>query len=130
MIGSFFADDGAEFPIISLQLTINNNLELRNKELGTAYASGIAGRANMRQVGVTMTAYLEDLRVLGMAHTFVKGVLRLLIGDTSGSMLAAILPSVEFEIPDVGNEVGPKEITFTGKAYATDGNDQVFLGEL
>ncbi len=130
MIGSFFADSGAEFPVISVQVTIANNLELRNKELGTQYASGIAGRANKRQVGVTITAYLEDLRVLGMAHTFVKGVIRLLIGDTAGAMLAAVLPAVEFEIPDVGGEVGPKEITFTGKAYAVNGNDQVFLAEL
>ena len=130
MVGSFFADTGVEFPVISVQVTIANNLELRNKELGTAYASGIAGRANNRQVGVTMTFYLEDLRVLGMAHTFTRGVLRLLVGDTAGSMLAAILPGVEFEIPDVGNEIGPKELTITGKAYATNGNDQVFLAEL
>jgi hypothetical protein len=44
-------------------------------------------------------------------------------------MLGAVAPSVEFEIPDVGNEIGPKEVTINGMCYATNGNDQLFLGE-
>lgn len=128
MVGSFYVD-GNSFLVIAATLNINNNLELRNKELGTQFASAIAGRQNLRKVKVTITAFLEDLRLLGMAHSIQKGVLRLLIGDTSGSMLAMVCPSVEFEVPEVGNEIGPKEITFEGTAYAVTGNDQVFLAE-
>lgn len=128
MVGSFFVD-GNSFLVISAQVTINNNLELRNKELGTQWASGIAGRTQNRKVNVSITFYLEDLRLIGMAHSIQRGCLRLLIGDTSGDMLACILPSVEFEVPETGNELGPKEMTIEGMAYATSGNDAVFLAE-
>jgi hypothetical protein len=129
MIGSFRVDEH-DFLVIACQVTVNNQIELRNKELGTAWASGIAGRTNMRQVGVQITFYLEDTRLLGLANTVTRGVLRCLVGDGAGGMLAAVLPGVEFEIPDVGNEIGPKELTIEGVAYATVGNDQVFMAEL
>jgi hypothetical protein len=129
MIGTFYVGPDA-FLVISAKVSMDNLIELRNKELGTSKATGIAGRNNLRKVKVTLTCYLEDLRILTMANAVTVGELRLLIGQTKGSMLACILPKVEFEIPSVGNEIGPKEITFEGTGYATDGNDQVFFGEL
>ena len=45
-------------------------------------------------------------------------------------LLAGDLPSVEFEIPDIGGEIGPKELTVEGYAYATSGNDALYLAEL
>lgn len=129
MIGNFYVDTAA-FLVISAKLTIENAIELRNKELGTSKATGIAGRTNLRKVKVSVTCYLEDTNLLTKANAVTVGELRILIGQTKGSMVAALLPKVEFEIPSVGNEIGPKEITFEGIAYATSGNDQVFLGEL
>jgi hypothetical protein len=129
MVGNFYVD-GTAFLVIAAKITMNNALELRNKELGTAWASGIAGRANLRQVKVSVTFYLEDTNLIGKANSITKGVLRCLVGQTNGSMLAALCPSVEFEIPDVGNEIGPKEITIEGTALAVNGNDQLFMGEL
>jgi len=129
MIGNFRV--GANiFLVISAKVSIENAIELRNKELGTSTASGIAGRNNLRKVKVSLTCYLEDLTVLTMANAVTTGYLALLIGQTKGSMVAAVLPKVEFEIPSVGNEIGPKEITFDGTGYATNGNDQIFMGEL
>lgn len=129
MVGSFHVD-GNTFLVIGAKVTINNNLELRNKELGTQWATGIAGRTANRKITVSITAYLEDLRLLGMAHSITRGVLRLLIGSTSGSMLACVMPSVEFEVPETGSEIGPKEITIEGYGYATSGNDGIFLAEI
>lgn len=128
MVGNAYIDGNA-FLVIGLKLTIANNLELRNKELGTSFASGIAGRASKRKVGVQITCYLEDLRLIGYARTVQKAAVRVIVGNANGGMLLCVLPSVEFEIPDVGGEVGPKEITISGVAYATTGNDQVYLGE-
>lgn len=128
LVGAFNID-AATALIISANIQIANNIELRNKELGTAFASGVAGRSAMRKVTVSVTAYLEDLTLLDKANSVVTVALRCVVGSTNGSMLAAVLPKVEFEIPDIGNEVGPKEITFEGTAYATNGNDQIFLAE-
>jgi hypothetical protein len=129
MIGNFHVD-GNVFLVIGAKFTVNNNLELRNKELGTSFASGIAGRQNKRKINVQITCFLEDTRLLGYARSVQKGVLRCLVGNVNGGMLAAVAPSVEFEIPEIGNEIGPKEITIPGVCYATNGNDQLFLGEL
>lgn len=129
MIGNFYVD-GAAFLVISAKITVENALELRNKELGTSKATGIAGRTAMRKVKASITCYLEDTNLLTKANAVTRGDLRILIGQTKGSMLGAVLPGVEFEIPSIGNEVGPKEVTFEGVAYATAGNDQVFFGEL
>jgi hypothetical protein len=129
LIGNFYVDGNA-FLVISAKLTVNNAIELRNKELGTQWASGIAGRANMRKVMVSVTFYMEDTRLLGLANTIVTGALRCVVGQTSGDMVAMVCPKVEFEIPDVGNEIGPKELTIEGTCLATLGNDQVTLAEL
>ncbi len=128
MVGNFHVD-GNVFLVIGAKFTINNALELRNKELGTAFASGIAGRANKRKITVELTCYMEDTRLMGMARSVTRGVLRCVVGNTNGNMLGAVAPGVEFEIPDIGNEIGPKEVTISGVCYATNGNDQLFLGE-
>lgn len=129
MIGNFYVDTAA-FLVISAKVSIENGIQLRNKELGTSKASGVAGRANLRKVKVSVTCYLEDTNLLTKANAVTVGELRVLIGQTKGSMLAAILPRVEFEIPSIGSEIGPKEVTFEGIGYATNGNDQVMFAEL
>lgn len=130
MVGQFSVGDAA-FLVIGAQITLANNLELRNKELGTAWATGIAGRANMRKVGVSITFYLEDTKLIGMAHSVTRGCLRTWVGeDTNGKRVAAVLPAVEFEIPEIPAGNGPKEVTIEGVAYATNGNDQLFLAEI
>ena len=129
MIGTFYVDGNA-FLVISAKISVENGIELRNKELGTSKATGIAGRTALRKVKASITCYLEDTLLLTKANAVTRGELRILIGQTKGGMVAAVLPGVEFEIPSVGNEIGPKEITFEGVGYATSGNDQVYFGEL
>ncbi len=128
MVGNFYVD-GVAFLVSMAKVSLNNNLALRNKELGTAFASGIGGRNNLRDIKVDITCYLEDTNLLGKAHNVTKGELRCIVGDTNGSMVGMVAPSVEFEIPDVGNEIGLKEITISGIAYAISGNDQLYLME-
>jgi hypothetical protein len=43
LIGNFYVDGNA-FLVIAAQVSVDNAIELRNKELGTQWASGIAGR--------------------------------------------------------------------------------------
>jgi hypothetical protein len=129
MVGNFYVDGNA-FLVSMAKATINNQLVLRNKELGTAFASGIGGRANMRDVTVEVTFYLEDTSLIGKAHSVTKGELRCIVGNINGSMLLMVIPSVEFEIPDIpAGDIGLKEVTITGTAYAVSGNDQIILGE-
>lgn len=128
LVGNFFVD-GNSFLVISTEVTIENNLELRNKELGTSFASGIAGRADLRQVRVSVTFYMEDTRLFTMGNGTTTGVLRCIVGDTDGSIVCMVAPKVEFERPAIGNEIGPKEITIEGMALATSGNDQIYFGE-
>lgn len=130
MVGGFWVDGVAEL-VSAVKLSMNNQLVLRNKELGTAYASGIGGRNALREVNVEITLFLEDLTLWTKAHSngVAHGVLRLLVGDTSGTMVGMVAPNVEFEIPDVPGDIGLKEITVQGICLATDGNDQFFLAE-
>lgn len=129
MVGNFYVDGNA-FLVIAAKIQVNNNLELRNKELGTAWATGVAGRTNNRKIKVSVTFYLEDTNLIGKANSVTRGVLRLIVGSTSGSIVAAVMPSVEFEIPDIGGEIGPKEVTVEGMCYATAGNDGLYLAEM
>jgi hypothetical protein len=129
LVGGLYVD-GAAFGVISLSATLNNNLELKNKNAFELWATGIAGRADKRAIALSITAYFEDLNLLGKANSVTRGVIRCLVGDTNGSMVGLVLPSVEFEIPDVGNEAGPKQLTFDATAYAVNGNDQLFAAEI
>lgn len=129
MVGQFSVN-GAAFPVIMAKAKFGNQIALRNKELGTSVASGIGGRNNLRDATVEITFFMENTALLALAHTNARGVLRCMVGNVSGSMLAMVMPGVEFEVPDIGGEVGLKEITITGIAYATTGNDAVYLAEL
>lgn len=128
MVGNFYVD-GTAFLVTSAKVSINNQLALRNKDLGTSFAAGIGGRSNLRDVTVEVTFFMEDTNLIGKAHSVTKGELRCIIGNTNGSMLLVVVPSVEFEIPDIPSDIGLKEVTITGVAYAVNGNDQVILGE-
>jgi hypothetical protein len=128
LAGSIYVD-GSAFQIISLTASVGNATELRNKEAFQPWATGIAGRSARRDIKLSITAYLEDLLLLGKANSVVKAAVRCLVGDTNGSMVGLVAPSVEFEIPEVSNEYGPKLITVDGMAYATNGNDQLFACE-
>lgn len=129
LVGNFYVDGNA-FLVIAAKIQGNNALGLRNKELGTQWASGVAGRTNNRKIKVSVTFYLEDTRLISMANAVTRGVLRLIVGSASGSIVAALMPSVEFEIPDIGGEIGPKEVTVEGMAYAVNGNDALYLAEM
>jgi hypothetical protein len=119
---------GTPVLVHSAEITLDNAMDLRNNELGTAFATGFF-RTNKRQIRVKVSFWLEDVTLIAAAENVTRSVLRLIVGNTNGSMLGAVLPSVEFEIPDVGNEIGPKVMTIDGKAYAEAGNDALFLCE-
>lgn len=129
MVGGFYVD-GVAFPVISAKLSAQNQLALRNKELGTAFASGIGGRNATRQNKIDITFYMEDTTLFTKANGVTRGLLTCLVGDTNGQMVAMVCPSVEFEIPDVPTGVGLHEITISGECYATSGNDAFMLAEI
>lgn len=126
--GSFNVD-GAAFLVTKFMLTIENQLVLRNRELGTEFASGIGGRNDLRKVTLSVEGWLEDTNLITKANDSTKSTVRCHVGNTDGNRVLIVCPSVEWEVPDVGNEIGLKEVTVSGVAYATNGNDQVFLGE-
>jgi hypothetical protein len=128
LTGGFYVDDAA-FPVLNCQITVANNAELRNKEIGVQYASGIAGRGNKRRIQVSLTCYFEDVTLIDKANKVELGCLRLVVGTENGKMLAAVLPTVEFEIPTISLANGPGIISFDGVAYAAAGNDALYLGE-
>lgn len=129
LVGTFYVDD-AEFLIVSCGITIEANNELRNREFGSSYASGIISHADFNNVTVSLQFYLEDVSLIDNAEGVIRTQLRLLCGDTNGQMVAAFLPSVEFEIPTLPASGGPKIVTIEGVAYGTNGNDQIYLAEL
>lgn len=124
-----FNIDGAAFLVTKFMITIENQLVLRNRELGTQFASGIGGRNDLRKVTLSVEGWLEDTLLIDRGNTSIKTTVRVHIGNADGNRVIIVCPSVEWEVPDVGNEIGLKEVTVTGVAYATNGNDQVFLGE-
>lgn len=131
LIGNFYVDGNA-FPVIMCNFSMDNKTVMRNKELGTTYASGNAGRADLREVKCQVAFYMEDTRLINIARSngVTHGCLRVVVGQTAGSMVAAVAPNVEFEIPDIPDSEGPKEVTIDGMAMKTLGNDSLFLAEL
>jgi hypothetical protein len=128
MAGGFYVD-GNVFRVINVTSTLENQIVLRNSEIGTSYATAIAGRGAMRPVNLTLTFFLEDLRLMAMSKKRQHGAIRLLIGDTTGKLIAVVMPSVKFEIPPIGGGYGPKEVTINGMGYAVNGNDAIFAAE-
>ena len=83
-----------------------------------------------RTVEASCAFYLEDVTVIGNAEAVTRNVIRAVVGNTNGSMLAAVLPAVEWEVPDTPTSDGPKIVTASGIAYASSaGNDGLFIGE-
>jgi hypothetical protein len=119
----------ASFLVHYAQITVSNNVQLRNVELGTAIGTG-AFRTQNRKVEVKVAFYLDDVSLLTDADAITHNELRLILGSVNGKMLGAVLPNVEWEIPDIGKEPGPKIVTATADAYATAGNDSLYFAEL
>lgn len=129
LTGNFYLD-GTAFLISNLTVTVTNNQELRNNELGTSTASGHMRGAGRRTVECSCAFYLEDTTVIANAEAVTRNVIRAVVGSVNGSMLAAVLPAVEWEIPDTPTSEGPKIVTAAGIAYAgSAGNDSLFIGE-
>lgn len=129
MVGTFYVDGTATL-IQTAAFTIENNVGPRNTELGTATASGFF-RENRRRVNVEVGVYLEDDTIISTAEAIGQDVLRLLVGDTEGAMVAAVAPKVEWEIPDIPSSDGPKTISVSGVCYAESaGNSEVVLAEI
>jgi hypothetical protein len=128
LVGNLYVD-GVAFLVINAEITGENNSELRNAELGTSVASGIINHADFRNIGVSVSFYLEDTNLIAKAESVTHAVLRLLVGNVSGKMVGAVLPDVEFEIPSLPTSGGPKIVTIEGIAYGPNGNDSIFLGE-
>lgn len=127
-IGSFFLGATA-FPIMEAVITVQNNLDLRNTELGTAVATGFY-RTQNRKVTIAVKFYFDNTTLLTQADALTKAEARILCGSVNGKMIAAIAPLVEWEIPDVPKDFGPKILQATGIGYATSGNDSLFLAEI
>ncbi len=128
MVGNFYIDAVA-FLISQATVTLENNEDLRNSELGTSVATGHMRGGTRRKVNVSCQFYLEDTTLIATAEAIGQDVLRLLVGDTNGAMVGVVVPKVEWEIPEIPASEGPKVITAQGIAYASNGNDQVFAGE-
>lgn len=129
LVGNFYLD-GTAFLISNLTVTLSNGEELRNNELGTSTASGHMRGAARRTVEASCAFYLEDTTVIANAEAVTRNVIRAVVGNTNGSMLAAVLPAVEWEVPDTPTSDGPKIVTASGIAYASSaGNDSLFIGE-
>ncbi len=127
-VGSFVRGS-AVFLISMCEIEIANNIGLRNTEIGTSVASGFFRTAN-RKVTCKVSFYFDDATLLTDADAITKNEVRLLLGSTNGQMLAALLPSLEWEIPDIPKDNGPKILTATGVGLASAGNDSVYLAEM
>lgn len=130
LVGNFYVD-GNSFLVLTCEINADNKSLLRKGEIGTqGLGTGIINHEDFREITVSVSFYLEDTNLLGKAETKTRAVLRLLIGDTNGSMVGVVCPNVEFEIPPIPGTGGPKVVTIEGVAYSAGvGNDQIFAGE-
>lgn len=129
LVGNFYLDATA-FLISQLTVSVSNNEELRNVELGTSVASGHFRGGSRRTVDCSCAFYLEDTAIIANAEAITRNVIRALVGNTNGAMVGLVMPSVEWEIPETPTTDGPKIVTASGVAYAgSAGNDGLFIGE-
>ena len=128
---SFCNVNGYAYKITGLTLSPSNALAMRDQDLGATYATE-AFRSDRRTIGVQASFYVEDARVMDLGTAYTKAALSVCLGNVNGSMLAAVLPYVLWEIaPLPAGETGPAIMTATGVGYASaTGNDSCVLGEL
>jgi hypothetical protein len=129
MVGNLYTDDTA-FLVQKAKVTQNNSFELRNSELGTSFATAFFRGANRRAVTCEVTYYFEDDSLITASEAIAHSVMRLLIGDTEGSRLGMVLPNIEWDVPTIPAVDGVEVLTQTGRGLETDGNDELFAGEL
>lgn len=120
--------DNAVFLVLSATVRMTNSQGLRVGEVGVSTASG-QFRTGRRSVTCTASFYLEDTAIIDDAEAVTADVLRLLAGSTNGNMVGLVLPKVKWEIPDTPVGETQKVIEASGVAFATDGNDQLFICE-
>lgn len=129
LVGNHYLD-GAAFLITQAQVSMNNNEDLRNRELGTDSATGHMRGAARRTTNVQESFYMEDTSIIATAEVVGQDVVRLIVGNTNGSMVGIVMPKVEWEVPDIPTEEGPKIVSASGVGYATGGNDGLFAAEV
>lgn len=131
LVGNLYID-GTAFLILSSTVTVENNNDLRRNELGNlGIATGIIHHKDFRNITVSVTFYLEDTNLITKGEASTLASLRLLVGNVNGKMIGAVMPSVEFEIPEIPTSGGPKIVTAQGIVYQAGlGNDGLFLGEI
>jgi hypothetical protein len=130
LVGNVYVG-GTAFLVLSASIEVDNQSQIRRGEIGTGgLGTGIISHADFRNIQVTFSFYLEDTTLINQAEAVTTSTLRLLIGDTNGSMVGLVLPRVEFEIPKIPTSGGPKVVSITGQAYATNGNDALYGAEI
>ena len=120
--------DGTNVYLTTLEITLSNNITMRNDEFGSSTARGYTS-SDFRSVTISGTAYACQGYGLyrGKSRDFEDVDIQITLGDTAGSQVEINLDHVEFniiplEIPE-SNEC---TLTFEGQALASSsGEDEI-----
>lgn len=104
------------FTANQVSLSIGQGVKGMNRGIGVSTLQSYIRNAK-RQVRVTVDYYRDDERLKDLALAVTRSTLRIRIGDTSGKILGAILPHVEYEIPDPTEDDGIRAASISGVAY-------------
>lgn len=127
LVGGFYVDDNA-FIANQVALSFGQGAKSINRGIGVRYPVSYERNAK-RSVGFSVDFYRGDYRIRDLAAASTSFVLRCIIGDTNGRMVGVVAPKVEPEMPEHGDDDGIRSGTVQGRAYATSGNDSLFLFE-
>jgi hypothetical protein len=117
-------------PFLKASIQLTNGMKLRNTEYGSKSATGF-WRAGRRSVVVSIDMYAEDRTVVYDNAISAAGLSALFqLGTTEGKQWGLYLPKMEFDVPSTPDP--ESEIIWTMKAVAleTNGNDELYLGQL
>lgn len=124
--------DGNAFTANQVAINFTQGAKGMNRGIGVSTLQSFIRNAK-RQVRVTVDYYRDDERLRDLALAVTRSTLRIRIGSTAGKMVGAILPYVEYEIPDNTEDDGIRAASITGVAYGdvsgTHSNSSIYLFE-
>ena len=124
----YFQHGATLFEIEKLQIDYELALDLQNTAFGTTKAAAFY-RKGVRSVTIKIDGKVsDDLTLWTPALASTSNPCMLQIGLTGGRIFAIYCPNLVFDsVPDIGDNDGDNDWSFTGQALAVAGNDEAVI---
>jgi hypothetical protein len=113
---------------LSGSITLDTGVSLLNREYGDAVATDVLLGKRAVTVSLSMLVREDELYLQSLWDRKQSDNLRITLGDTAASLMRCNMTSVEMEPAAISTpETGESEVSVSGIAYGTSGEDELAL---